>query len=560
MIQMTQSTRLTFFCLMLAIALPCTTTRTQAQASSAKRAVTTESDLPRFSYAMTGAPSEFIQTDDATFNAFAERVLTDVDSILDGYDVQDKATLRMLLGVKLDVQLLTGKNEAALLTLRSWRDLQDKPETKATAGMIVAPILNARIETQSSSGPAYLQAFAKDFSIEVNNLPWTVVQDRVKHIKGTYGLELSHVVISQLKANVDPAALKTKSIDFPTAADILNERVLLAIVSPLKEQIVAVLTPYIAAHSVQKPDIWAAREVTLTEDQKLTPVRIAVWDGGLDVSLFPKQLFTDESPGPHGAHGLAYDVHGQSYKADLQPLTDEQRQVYPTLIGLLQGLNDIHSNIDSAAADNARKTLNSSPPDRLAFLQKQLIFFGQWMHGTHVAGIAVRGNPAARLVNIQFYDSLPQIPFAPTVEWANQFKADFLEIGNYLRTNNVRVVNMSWGDDQEEFERWLAKTSTEKDPAVRKELAAKIYATWREAVRGAIQAAPNTLFVCAAGNSDSDAGFLGDVPASLRLPNLLTVGAVDQAGDETPFTSYGATVVVDADGFQVESYVPEGAA
>ncbi len=554
---MTQSIRVTLFCL-LAIALPSTTTRAQTQASSAKRTVTTESDLPRFSYAMTAAPSEFIQADDATFNVFAERVLTDVNSVLDGYDVQDKATLRILLGVKLDVQLLTGKNESTLVTLHSWRDLQDKPGTRATAGMIAASVLQARIETHSSSGPAYLQAFAKDFSIEVNNLPWTVVQDGVKGMKGTYGLEVSRVVISGLKANVDPAALTTKSVDFPTAAGIINGRVVLAILAPLKEQIVAVLTPYIAAHSVQKPDIWAAREVTLTEDQKLAPVRIAVWDSGLDASLFPRQLFTDESPGPHGAHGLAYDVHGQSYKADLQPLTDEQREVYPTLIGLLQGLNDIQSNIDSAAADETRKTLNSAPPDRLAFLQKQLIFFGQWMHGTHVAGIAVRGNPAARLVNIQFYDSLPQITFAPTVEWANQFKADFLEVGNYLRTNNVRVVNMSWGDDQEEFERWLAKTSTEKDPAVRKELAAKIYAIWREAVRGAIQAAPNTLFVCAAGNSDSDAGFSGDVPASLHLPNLLTVGAVDQAGDETSFTSYGNTVVVDADGFQVESYVPGG--
>lgn len=65
--------------------------------------------------------------------------------------------------------------------------------------------------------------------------------------------------------------------------------------------------------------------------------------------------------------------------------------------------------------------------------------------------------------------------------------------------------------------------------------------------------------MAAAGNSDSNAGFGGDVPASLHLPNLITVGAVNQAGDETSFTSYGDTVVVDADGYNVESYVPGGA-
>ena len=49
------------------------------------------------------------------------------------------------------------------------------------------------------------------------------------------------------------------------------------------------------------------------------------------------------------------------------------------------------------------------------------------------------------------------------------------------------------------------------------------------------------------------------MPAGLRLPNLIAAGAVNQAGDETSFTSYGPTVVVDADGYEVESYVPGGA-
>jgi len=42
------------------------------------------------------------------------------------------------------------------------------------------------------------------------------------------------------------------------------------------------------------------------------------------------------------------------------------------------------------------------------------------------------------------------------------------------------------------------------------------------------------------------------------LPNLLTVGAVDKAGDEASFTSYGPTVKVHANGYQVESVIPGG--
>ena len=39
---------------------------------------------------------------------------------------------------------------------------------------------------------------------------------------------------------------------------------------------------------------------------------------------------------------------------------------------------------------------------------------------------------------------------------------------------------------------------------------------------------------------------------------MISVGAVDRAGDEASFTSYGPTVVVHANGYQVESVIPGG--
>jgi len=74
----------------------------------------------------------------------------------------------------------------------------------------------------------------------------------------------------------------------------------------------------------------------------------------------------------------------------------------------------------------------------------------------------------------------------------------------------------------------------------------------------ALQSAPDILFVAAAGNSHSDNGFNEDIPSSFELPNLITVGAVDQAGDATAFTSYGKTVRVYANGYQIESFIPGG--
>jgi hypothetical protein len=529
-----------------------------ALAQAAKKKVSSDADLPRFSYPVTSTASALLLADDATFGVFTRKLGADVDSVLTEYEIEDKATLRRLLGAKLDVQMLTGDRQGAATTLATLRDLTEKPDAKAMSGITTRAILQAWSETGSGSGPAYEQAFTKSFGAQVNALPWTIVQDRIKGMKGSYQMLSTDLLVSELKANADPAALKSGTLDFDTAISLVDSREYQKFLQPLQKDILAVLTPYIQAHNIQKPDIWPAREVTLTSDQKLTPVRIGIWDSGVDTSLYPQQLFTDPKPGTHSPHGLAYDMQGNLFNGDLQPLQPDQKAVYPQVLGLSQGLSDLQSSIDSQAADDARKFLSSTPPDQLGPFLKKEEFLGQYMHGTHVAGIAVRGNPAARLVVAQFYDSLPEIPFAPTVEWANRFKSDFAQIGDYFRDNNVRVVNMSWSDSVSEIEEWLTKTSTEKDPAMRKQFAAQIYATWKDAVQDAIQRAPRTLFVCAAGNSDSNAGFNGDVPASLHLPNLITVGAVDQAGEETSFTSYGDTVKLHADGFQVESYVPGG--
>ena len=97
-----------------------------------------------------------------------------------------------------------------------------------------------------------------------------------------------------------------------------------------------------------------------------------------------------------------------------------------------------------------------------------------------------------------------------------------------------------------------------KTPDERKTIARDYFEIQKGALTKAFASAPDILFVTAAGNSNENASFIEDIPAGIALPNLITVGAVDIAGDEASFTSYGPTVVVDANGYQVESVIPGG--
>jgi subtilisin family serine protease len=426
-------------------------------------------------------------------------------------------------------------------------------------GLFAQARLQAALDAGAAGGPAYEAAFRRRYAELVTPLPWAIVQDGIRGAFGASFTASRAAIVARVTTELDPAAARSGALDAGQAGELVGSRVALKAVLPVSAARGDVLRAYIAKNEVPKPDIWAAREVTLTAADKLVPVNVAIWDSGVDVTLFPHQLFTDPAPTASGAHGLAFDDVGRASTDWLFPIADADKAAYPAFREMVQGRLDLQNGVDSPAARSVRKKFQTMSPAEMHDMFEANKVLGHYVHGTHCAGIAVRGNPAARLIVARFNDQLPDLPFAPTEAWARQMGAAFKQMGDYFRTRHVRVVNMSWGDDAQEFETWLSKTGGGADPVVRKANAAALFALWKKAIQDAIRSAPDTLFVTAAGNSDSNVGFIEDVPPSLREPNLLAVGAVNQAGDETSFTSHGEAVVVHASGFQVESFVPGGA-
>jgi hypothetical protein len=526
--------------------------------AAGKKKVSNQADLPRFTYPMTGSASDLLQADDATFNAFAAKVNADLGSIFRDYDIQDKATLRTLLSARLNIQQAAGENQQALETIASLLKLGEKPTDNLETKVAIKPALQAAIKTNSASGPTFERAYREYFREAWDALQLDVAWDLARNAIAGFATFNQAALVGYVKADFDPAVQKSGVLDNRQAWALIRMRNNLLVELPLKEPTVEVMRQYIAAHKAQQTDIWQAREVTFAPDQKLTPVAVAIWDSGVDVSLFPGQLFNDPHPTASGIHGLAFDDNGNPSTSWLFPVTAAQQQQYQDYLADTKGKQDLRDGIDSQAARDVVKRAGTQTVEQMRERESLEPVFDEYEHGTHVAGIAALGNPAVRLVVARFNDSISHFPFQPTPEYARHMAADFMQMSDYFRTRNVRVVNMSWEDDPREFEAWLSNTGAGTDVEERKRRAAEIYAIWRDGIESAIRSAPGTLFVCVAGNTNSDAGFGQDVPASLHLPNLITVGAVNAAGKETDFTSYGDTVVLHADGDEVESYVPGG--
>src|ERR1035441_10033007 len=115
---------------------------------------------------------------------------------------------------------------------------------------------------------------------------------------------------------------------------------------------------------------------------------------------------------------------------------------------------------------------------------------------------------------------------------------------------------MSWAFSPQGFEGALELCGIGKSVDERKQTARALFDIEKHGLEKAFASAPEILFVAAGGNTNSDATFNELIPSSIQLPNLITAGAADKAGDETPFTSYGPTVVVHSNGYEVDSYVP----
>ena len=529
-----------------------------AQDAPAKIVIAKQADLPRFSYAIGGTATQFVEADAPTFDAFAAKVRHDVDGVLAGYRIDDKSMLSELLGAKLSLQELAGDYQGGLKTVDELRALQTKPAAKALTGLFAQARLQAAIDVGAESGPAFEAAFSKHYAEAIAPLPWAVVKDSIKSSYGYSRIASRAATLGGVTTELDPAVAKSGALDSTEAWDLIGTRVELKFAQPVYGLRAEVLHAYIARNDTPVPEIWSSREVTLTAADKLTPVNVAIWDSGIDVAIFSKQLFTDPHPTASGTHGLAFDDNGNPSKSWTYPLNAAQKAAFPAFVQMTRGRIDLQNGVDSPDALAVQKKFRTMSPAQMHDMDEFDKVLGFYSHGTHCAGIAVRGNPAARLVVARFDDQLADFTFQPTEAWVEKLGADFQQMADYFRTRHVRVVNMSWGDDVAEFETWLSKTGGGADAAARKQKAADLFALWKASIEKAIKSAPDTLFVTAAGNTDSDAGFLEDVPASLHLPNLVAVGAVNKAGDETSFTSHGDTVLVHSDGYLVDSFVPGG--
>lgn len=511
-------------------------------------------DLPRFSYPVQGKLEDIVRQPER-FAALAAALRRDTESVLAGYDIRDKGTRRDLLTLLAVLDYLEGRQADALKRAEEVRALQDKPADKLLSGLRLRAMATAA-QQHAPGSAAHTQAVAEFIRRELAAMPFDVIANDIRQAKAGAEVMGEALMLGRVREQLQPMADSAGALSNEFAPALVYARFGITASLPLKAALVDVYARYLAANQVDKPDIWAARDLVLPAQGPYKPVPLAVWDSGVDTPLFKPQLARDGRGQPLV---IAFDKYARPAKGELLPIPPELRSKLPQMTARTKGFSDLQSNIDSPEAAEVKRLLSGLAPEQYKAVIEDLGLAGNYEHGTHVAGIALAGNPHARLVTarIEFNHKLQPEP-CPSIELARRDAANARTTVDFFKRHGVRVVNMSWGGSIGDIENELEQCGTAKTPEDRKALARTLFDITKQGLTRAFASAPDILFVAAAGNSNADASFTESMPADIVLPNLLSVGAVDRAGDEAPFTSYGPTVKVHANGYQVESYLPGG--
>jgi subtilisin family serine protease len=520
--------------------------------------VTKADDLPRRSVTLVGKATEIVEDRDQ-LNRLVDTYTANLEADLEKYDIQDKATLKSYYAILAANRIFKKDYDKAIRLIDQVRALETKESEKLTTGLYLKSFVYAYQQVQDVQSEAFQQLFKEAYRKAWQALPYDVVKDEAEATRGSLSIFNPALVTSGLESQLQPFMDNNNNVvpegvvsSFVTIRIILDERQYLvpAMLDVLNELYEA------NKNTDARMDIWADREVALTAKDKGTPVVVAIWDSGTDVNVFSKEQLHRDSD---NKYGIGYSL--VDYKKDNLLLDDASGKITTDLSelqALTKGFMDLQAGIESEEVTKVRQTMAGLKADEVQKFQEELSFYGNYAHGTHVAGIALKDNPFAKLSVARMGFDYRSLPPAHTMEHAKFQAQAYHDIVDYFKENGVRVVNMSWRYGVSAYEGLLALNGIGKDEEDRKRMAREIFEVEKKALYEAIQSAPEILFICGSGNENNDADFVEYIPASLELPNLITVGAVDSEGKKTAFTTEGKTVRFYANGFEVESFVPGG--
>ncbi len=541
------------------------TGNTYSEPSGNRQFVSRHRDLPRHQYAVKTTVDNLYH-DKAELKDLAQSVKSDISDTLQKYKISDPAEEVQLRAVLVKADIILGDVDDALKQISEIAKIPARDSSKTLSVFPLKEILISRRHTGDDNA-LFIEMLKKELQQTLNNQDWNATGQAIARFAGF--LEVVHRIYStdstikhidhSLEANLNhmPATAAYALLDARTTEDLIL---------PYKSIIAQTCRQAIKKNATSPRNIWPERAVRFKKEDGLTPVTVAIWDGGVDTSVFKDQLWINPNEEVDGidndnngfiddVNGIAHDLYGEKMSELLPDCYTEDIPI-PKLKSILQGYLDLYAGVETEEAENLRQISNSVDQATLESLFGSLYGLSDYSHGTHVAGIAAEGNPFIKMLVVRCdYHS---DPFCPSAEVARAHAKAQEETLNYCKKAGVRVINMSWSESLPITEWYIERSYGGKTPAERLRKAEEYFDTINKSLYKIISESPDILFVTSAGNTNQNVDFEELIPSIYDLPNLIAVGSIDKAGNPPTNSSYGKRVRLHANGVNVDSFIVGG--
>lgn len=513
----------------------------------------------------TPVPASRLLQDDRFVTELVPQLRKEAERVRASYDITDPATAAAIRSGLAAIAVLQHRSGDADALITESRSASSKPQDRAI-GLLPADIASAAITGRGvdcSAGAGRLAALLRgsDASIVRDE-----VLSRYAQIETTSAAFLTGLAADQ----IEPSAMKRGGITLLEGMRLANWRMQIEALPPCRNEYAAVIRTWLGAPGNEPVDIWAAREPAPSQFANAGPVTVAVWDGGIDTTLFGGQLARDPveplDVRDNDGNGVVDDWAGPTFGNRLEPISTplappsfELAKQFAFQMALKKGSRDLQYGYDTPEAElYARRSREAGQADQAldALLWEEM---GYRNHGTGVASIIADGAPYVRLYNVAalpFGRDPRPIPLDETQ--LGRWIAIIGKLGQRLRGADVRVVNMSWGITADEIATSLMTVGGEVDQNRAIARSKALYGRIEVALRKLISDCPEILFVIGAGNSDQPAEIFQAMPQSITASNVLVVGATGANGRQTSFTTFGRNVTLYALGEAVPVRWPGG--
>lgn len=496
-------------------------------------------DLPSKNYKMPENP-EGIFTSDEIFLRLISELKSDYANDIGQYAIDENWRLGRPYRLTLArIAIYENRPEEARRHLSVVRPLFPDPTFRIMFDIAERTVIAAKFK----KGGNYRDNFRSAFREHILSLPITQYSGAFKNLREWYLLTWK---INGSRYGDKVSVITQEGISKKDLDEVVYHRFMNDFLTPVEDIVVEELTTVLKKNIVKSPDVWTPRVFDLEKEEDLTAVVVAVWEA-VDVSLFQKNLFVNKNEIPGNgidddANGYIDDVHGIGFTSQ----SKKTGNVFPTTEMTPQELEDAwlfrKGRFDILALRDTRESK--------ALLKKiETITLEEWeklwtnsanyalyySHGTSVAGIALKGNPAMRLMPVasQMFKNYFQ------VDKLESISQEFTETIKYFEQHNVRVVNISWGVSELSIFNELTGHKPDLELEERKRISGHVYQLFSNLLQSAIETAPDVLFIASAGNEGEMLQAKNRVPAALEMTNLITTGNAEKSGQHASSSNYG---------------------